>query len=133
MATISSAGVPAIDEIATAAPDVDRSGRFPSEALDVLRRDGLLSLGVPPERGGPGGGPREAVDAIEQVAGACASAAIVYLMHLVGTQTLLAGTPPDDPDAPRDRPRRAPHDAGLLRARLARALLGAGVTGTRRG
>jgi alkylation response protein AidB-like acyl-CoA dehydrogenase len=100
MATIASAGPPAVDEIARAAPDVDASGRFPHEALQALSRDGLLALGVPPERGGPGGGPREAVEAVEQVAAACASAAMVFVMHVVGTQTLLAGMPEGRSDGP---------------------------------
>jgi alkylation response protein AidB-like acyl-CoA dehydrogenase len=100
MATIASAGPPAVDEIARAAPDVDGSGRFPHEALQALSRDGLLALGVPPDRGGPGGGPREAVEAVEQVAAACASAAMVFVMHVVGTQTLLAGMPEGGSDGP---------------------------------
>jgi alkylation response protein AidB-like acyl-CoA dehydrogenase len=100
MATIASAGPVAVDEIARAAPDVDASGRFPHEALQALSRDGLLALGVPPERGGPGGGPREAVEAVEQVAAACASAAMVFVMHVVGTQTLLAGMPEGRSDGP---------------------------------
>ena len=100
MATIASAGPPAVDEIARAAPDVDASGRFPHEALQALSRDGLLALGVPPERGGSGGGPREAVEAVEQVAAACASAAMVFVMHVVGTQTLLAGMPEGRSDGP---------------------------------
>jgi alkylation response protein AidB-like acyl-CoA dehydrogenase len=91
MATITAAP---LQEIAAAAPDVDRAGRFPDEALQALARDGLLALGVPPAWDGPGGGPREAAAAIEQVAGACASAAMVYLMHVVATQTLLAGAHP---------------------------------------
>jgi len=82
---------PAVDEIAAAASAVDRDGRFPEEALQALARDGLLALGVPPAFGGPGGGPVEVVAAVEAVAGACASAGMVYVMHLVATQTVLAG------------------------------------------
>jgi isovaleryl-CoA dehydrogenase len=101
MATIAFPASPAVDEIAAAAPSVDESGRFPDEALRALARDGLLALGVPPTRGGPGGGPREVVEVVEQVAAACASAGMVLVMHLVATQTLLAGTPVDEPDGPR--------------------------------
>jgi len=103
MATIAFPGSPAVDEIAAAAPGVDRSGCFPDEALRVLARDDLLALGVPPAWGGPGGGPREAVEVIEQVAAACASAGMVLVMHLVATQTLLAGTTADEPDGPRQQ------------------------------
>jgi alkylation response protein AidB-like acyl-CoA dehydrogenase len=94
MATIAAAP---LQEIAAAAPEVDRDGRFPEEALRALAHDGLLALGVPSAWDGPGGGPREATPPIEQVAGACASTAMVYLMHLVATQTLLAGTDDDSP------------------------------------
>ena len=52
---------------------------------------GLLGLGVPQELGGPGGGPADIVAAIERVASACSSTAMVYVMHLIATQTLLAG------------------------------------------
>jgi alkylation response protein AidB-like acyl-CoA dehydrogenase len=87
--------VPA-DAIAASAAAVDRDGRFPREAVDRLAGDGLLALGVPEAYGGPGGGPIEAVEAVEAVAGACASTGMVYVMHLVATQTLLGGTSEQD-------------------------------------
>ena len=80
------------EEIASSAAEVDRDGRFPAESVEALRRDGLLGLGVGPDHGGPGGTPVEVVRAIEQVAGACASTGMVYVMHLVATQTMLAAT-----------------------------------------
>ena len=51
----------------------------------------LLGLGVPPELGGPGGGPGEIVAAVERIASGCSSTAMVYVMHAIATQTLLAG------------------------------------------
>jgi len=78
-------------EIASHAAEVDRDGRFPTESVEALRRDGLLGLGVGPDHGGPGGTPVEVVQAIEQVAGACSSTGMIYVMHMVATQTLLAG------------------------------------------
>jgi alkylation response protein AidB-like acyl-CoA dehydrogenase len=90
----------AVDEIAAAAADVDREGRFPEEALASLLETGLLSLGVPEAQGGIGGGPVEYVSAVERIAGACASAAMVYVMHVAATQTLLAGLG-DEPDGPK--------------------------------
>jgi len=89
-----------VQPIAAAAADVDREGRFPHEAVEALAGSGALAIGMPEERGGPGGGPHDVVEAVEAVAGACASAGMVYVMHLVATQTLLAGTPPDD-DGPK--------------------------------
>jgi alkylation response protein AidB-like acyl-CoA dehydrogenase len=85
-----------VEPIASHAPAVDREGRFPEEGIEALRASGLLALCVPPSLGGPGGGPLEMVDVVEQVAGACASTAMVYVMHVVGAQTLVAGTGPDE-------------------------------------
>jgi alkylation response protein AidB-like acyl-CoA dehydrogenase len=78
------------DEIAAAAAAVDHEGRFPEEAIGLLREHGLLALGIPASEGG-GGGPVEFVSAVERIAGACASTAMVYVMHVTATQTLLAG------------------------------------------
>ena len=85
-----------VEPIAAAAAAVDREGRFPREAIDALAGSGALTIGVPAERGGPGGGPLDVLEAVEAVAGACASTGMVYVMHLVATQTLLAGTPAAD-------------------------------------
>ena len=74
------------------AAEVDRAARFPEESIAALREAGLLALGVPQAYGGPGGTPTEIVAAVEQVAAGCASTAMVYTMHLVAAQTLLAGT-----------------------------------------
>jgi len=81
-----------LDAIRTFAMEVDREARFPTEAIAVLRESGLLGLGLPAAYGGPGGSPREVVAVVEQVAAACASTGMVYTMHLVAAQTLLAGT-----------------------------------------
>jgi alkylation response protein AidB-like acyl-CoA dehydrogenase len=85
-----------VETISAAAPAVDRDGRFPREAIDALAGSGALAIGVPAELGGPGGGPLDVIEVVEAVAGACASTGMVYVMHLVATQTLLAGTTADD-------------------------------------
>lgn len=92
---------PALDEIAADAPAVDADGRFPRPAVDALARANLLGLGLPESTGGAGGGPVEFVDVVEQVAGACASAGMVYVMHVVGAQTLLAGVEADGEAGPK--------------------------------
>lgn len=91
MAVAVSATPLSTEEIAAAAPDVDREGRFPEEAIGLLREQGLLALGIPEDQGGSGGGPVEFVSTVERIAGACASTAMVYVMHVTATQTLLAG------------------------------------------
>jgi alkylation response protein AidB-like acyl-CoA dehydrogenase len=88
--TVSASPLPT-EEIAAAAHDVDREGRFPEEAIGLLREQGLLALGIPESRGGSGGGMVDFVSTVERIAGACASSAMVYVMHVTGAQTLLAG------------------------------------------
>jgi alkylation response protein AidB-like acyl-CoA dehydrogenase len=79
------------------AADVDRSARFPDEAVAALREAGLLGLAVPAAYGGAGAPASEIVGVVEQVAAACSSTGMVYTMHLVATATLAAGTAgPDD-------------------------------------
>ena len=80
-----------LEVIAAEAQAVDAEGRFPRAGLDQLARAGLLGLGVPESLGGVGGGPVEFVEVVEQVAAACASTGMVYVMHVVGAQTLRAG------------------------------------------
>nr|MBA2638149.1 acyl-CoA dehydrogenase family protein [Solirubrobacterales bacterium] len=88
-------------EVAAIAEEVDREARFPRASIEALARAGLLGLGVPDRFGGPGGGPEKVVAAIEQVAGACASTAMVYVMQVVAVQTLIAGTGEEEPDGPK--------------------------------
>ena len=87
-----------LDVIAADAGAVDAEGRFPRTAIDELARAGLLGLGLPESLGGAGGGPVEFVRVVERIAAACASTGMVYVMHVVGAQTLLAGAD-DDPRA----------------------------------
>ena len=84
-----------LEAIAADADGVDADGRFPRAAVDELARAGLLGVGLPESLGGSGGGPVEFVGVVEQIAGACASTGMVYVMHVVGAQTLLAGTGAD--------------------------------------
>jgi alkylation response protein AidB-like acyl-CoA dehydrogenase len=78
--------------IAAHSDSVDREARFPVEAVAGLAEHGLLGLGVPADLGGPGGGPAEIVAAVERIASACSSTAMVYVMHAIAAQTLLAGS-----------------------------------------
>ncbi|HRF59256.1 MAG TPA: acyl-CoA dehydrogenase family protein [Fimbriimonadaceae bacterium] len=77
-------GVLADAEIAPHAADVDDAGRFPSESMDALARDGFYGLTVPTEYGGLGQSLRVAAAAVDTIAQRCSSTAMVYLMHLCG-------------------------------------------------
>jgi alkylation response protein AidB-like acyl-CoA dehydrogenase len=90
-----------VARIAAEAARVDREARFPRASIDILAGSGWLALGVPERFGGPGGGPEEIVAAIEQVARACASTGMVYVMHVVAMQTLVAGTDENEPEGPK--------------------------------
>lgn len=76
-------------EVAAAhAERVDRGSAFPQESIDALAREGLLGLISAPEVGGLGFGPGVAVRAVERLAGACGSTAMVVAMHYAGTAVI---------------------------------------------
>jgi acyl-CoA dehydrogenase len=69
-------------EIAGPAADaVDREARFPFEAIDALRAEGVLSPLVPTRLGGEGASLRTVAEATAALARHCASTAMVYAMH----------------------------------------------------
>lgn len=78
------------DAAAPAAADVDARGRFPEEALSALAREGFLGLCLPPEAGGRGQGPAVFAAVVEELAQACASAAMIYVMHVSAAQAIAA-------------------------------------------
>ena len=80
---------------------VDREARFPRESVDELAAAGALGLAVPEPFGGVGAGPVEVAEAIEAVAGACASTGMVFVMHVVAMQTLAAGVADGEADGPK--------------------------------
>lgn len=71
-------------EIAPHAADVDEKGRFPSEAMAALARDGYYGLTVPTDFGGMGQNLRVAAATVDAIAQRCSSTAMVFLMHLCG-------------------------------------------------
>jgi isovaleryl-CoA dehydrogenase len=84
-----------IDEvIAPAAGQVDREGKFPREGLNALGSAGILGLTVPAEHGGGGKGLAEAAGAVEGVARACGSTAMILMMHYAAAAVLAAHGPP---------------------------------------
>jgi alkylation response protein AidB-like acyl-CoA dehydrogenase len=90
-----------VEGIAGRAGRVDREARFARESVDELAAAGALALAVPERFGGAGAGPAEVVEAIEAVAGACASTGMVFVMHVVAVQTLAAGVADDEADGPK--------------------------------
>jgi alkylation response protein AidB-like acyl-CoA dehydrogenase len=80
----------ATDVIHPAAAEIDRSGYFPREAMDALRKGGLLGLVSATDVGGAGQGLRAAVLAVERVARECGSTAMVLCMHYAATAVIEA-------------------------------------------
>src|SRR5258706_1332897 len=74
--------------IAPDAAEHDRAGEWPSSSIKALADAGLLGLTVPEELGGLGLGPSDFVAAVEELAGACASTAMIFVMHVCGTETI---------------------------------------------
>ncbi|HEX6548385.1 MAG TPA: acyl-CoA dehydrogenase family protein [Candidatus Dormibacteraeota bacterium] len=63
------------------AADVDREHRFPAEAIDAARELDLMGILVPAEFGGAGLDHLAFTIAIEEVAAACASTAVIVDVH----------------------------------------------------
>jgi acyl-CoA dehydrogenase len=65
------------------AEDVDRDGRFPSEAITAAKAFGLMGVMAPKSLGGEGASLSDVVDICYTLGRACAATAMVYAMHQV--------------------------------------------------
>ena len=83
------------DVVAPAAPYVDESGEFPRVGIDALGEAGILGLISATEVGGGGQGMDVAAAAIEQLAAACASTAMIVMMHFSAVSIIEAHGPRD--------------------------------------
>jgi alkylation response protein AidB-like acyl-CoA dehydrogenase len=79
------------DVAAADAAAVDRDGAFPQRSVDALAQAGLIGITLPTEVGGLGLGPREFLHTLRSLAGACASSAMVYLMHVCASKVAQEG------------------------------------------
>src|SRR5688572_648720 len=77
-----------LDVVASRSADVDENGRFPEESIAALGAAGLLGLTVSGDLGGLGQGARAFAVAAEELARACASTAMVYVMHTCAIQAI---------------------------------------------
>ena len=78
----------AVKVIGPAAAENDRAGDWPSTSLDALAEAGLLGLTISTEQGGLGAGPSDFVTVVEELAAACASTAMIFVMHVCGTEVI---------------------------------------------
>ena len=81
------------DVLAPSAGQNDKDGRFSTDATEALGESGLLGLLLPVDYGGSGLSSRTFAVVIATLAEADASVAMVYLMHVLGTATMLAARP----------------------------------------
>ena len=79
------------ETLAAHAADVDASARFPGESIDALGRAGLLGLTLPTTHGGLGEGMRAFAAVTEELALACGSTAMIYVMHVAASQAIASG------------------------------------------
>lgn len=81
--TASEAFQQALAVAAKHADDVDRRGRFPSEAINALRSAGALGWGVPHEYGGADAQIDDLADATFELSRRCAATGMVFAMHQI--------------------------------------------------
>ena len=70
------------------AADVDSQGRFPIEGMKALADSGFYGLCITKEADGKGEGMRAFAGVVEELAGACASTAMIYVMHVSAAQAI---------------------------------------------
>lgn len=79
---------PVLAAAAANAETVDVEGIFPEASIAALRESGLMGLTLPTSVGGAGAGPVEFSDVLQQIAGACGSTAMIYLMHVAAAMPI---------------------------------------------
>jgi alkylation response protein AidB-like acyl-CoA dehydrogenase len=74
--------------IAPGAAGHDLAGDWPGPSIKALADAGLLGLTLPEELGGLGQGPSDFVAGVEELAAACASTAMIFVMHVCASETI---------------------------------------------
>ena len=85
---LDTAGALAAGVVSENAAAVDESGRFPGESLQAIAAAGLLGLCVSAEFGGAGQSMRTFAAVVEELATACPSTAMIYVMHVTAAQAI---------------------------------------------
>lgn len=82
-----------VDQVASLAEEVDKTGEYPQAVFEVCREVGLLGLCIPAEQGGSGAGVLGLALAIEEVAKvSVASAMVLELARCTAGPIMIAGT-----------------------------------------
>ncbi len=77
------------ESVAPAAASVDRDGRFPQESIAALADAGFYGLTIPEAWGGWDANAAETSEVIKRLATACASTAMVFVMHLTALRSIV--------------------------------------------
>ncbi|MBV8444396.1 MAG: acyl-CoA dehydrogenase family protein, partial [Candidatus Dormibacteraeota bacterium] len=81
------------DRIAPRAAEIDRTGEFPWDVVELFRSHDLFALPFPPEHGGLSGSALTLNLAIEEIAKVCATSALILAVQaLGGYPIMLAGS-----------------------------------------
>jgi alkylation response protein AidB-like acyl-CoA dehydrogenase len=78
------------DRIAPLAARVDETEAYPAEQLELLGKQGLMGLYIPEAYGGSAMGALAFCIAVEEIAWACASTAVIYLVQYAGGWPIVA-------------------------------------------
>jgi|SRR5262245_41896355 len=89
---LSVASTIAVQVAAANAADVDALARFPVESMSRLADSGLMGLCLSKEFGGHGEGMRTFAAVTEELAMACGSTAMVYVMHTAAAQAIASSS-----------------------------------------
>ncbi len=89
MSTLAQRAARAAAVAALHADAVDRDGRFPEEAVAVLKAERLLGLQIPRQFGGEGAGLTEIAEVCCTLGQACSAAAMVFAMHHIKVASLV--------------------------------------------
>lgn len=80
----------ATDIAARNADDVDRTGRFPAEAMDALKAARLLSMMLPRNFGGEDASLTDVAQVCTALGKVCASTAMIFAMHQIKLSSLIS-------------------------------------------
>lgn len=89
MSTLAQRAKRAATVAALHADAVDRDGRFPEEAVAVMKAERLLGLQIPRQLGGEGTGLTEVAEICCTLGQSCSAAAMVFAMHHIKVASLV--------------------------------------------
>ena len=72
------------------ADEVDRAGRFPTEAVDAMKAERLMGIQIPAECGGEGRSTSEIAELCTIMAQGCAASAMIFAMHQIKVSSLVS-------------------------------------------